>query len=177
MTCTGKKTGKDIFLYRFFLVLILFPSILNLVCLSHCKCENLMGAKNSKQLCWHNTVAIRESRAELLKKVKNDFKQSAKSSSQFYTNFIKRNRVRLNFTLKLFLTCFFKKSVSLLISCFEFSFCTSVKFRLLFHSQGFFCSLLGIFLHYHKLVMLGLQAFQRNVCFCVLLDIKEKKIK
>lgn len=35
MTCTGKKTGKDIFLYHFFLVLPLFPLKLNLVYSSH----------------------------------------------------------------------------------------------------------------------------------------------
>lgn len=144
MTCTGKKTGKDIFLYRFFLVLILFPPILNLVYSSHCKCENLMGAKNSKQLLLtqHSGDKIVESRAP--KKVKNDFKQSAKSSSQFYTNFIKRNS-QAKFHIKIVPYVLLKKSVSLLISCFEFSFCTLVKFHLLFHSWGFFCSLLGIF--------------------------------
>lgn len=149
-----EETGKDIFPYHFFLVLVLFPLKLNLAYLSHCKTRNPTGAKNSKQLCWHNAGVISQSRAQLLKKLKNDFEQSAKSSSQFYMNCTKRNGVGLSFMLKLFLISFFffsQKLPSLLISCldkWDLALGQLVKLHLLFHCliPGFlFCFSLDIF--------------------------------
>lgn len=41
--------------------------------------------------------------------------------------------------------------------------------------MGVVLLLVGHFLHYHKVEMLGLLTFQRKVCLCILPDIKEKK--
>lgn len=53
---TGRKTGTDVSLYCFFLVPVLFLSIVSVVCSPHCESPMLMGVRNSKQLCWHNPV-------------------------------------------------------------------------------------------------------------------------
>lgn len=146
MTCTGKKTGKDLFLYRFFLVLILFPSILNLVHSSHCKCENLMGAKNSKQLRWHNTVAIREATAQFISvcQVKQPVLHKGYQKEQ----------AKLHIKIAPYVLP--QKSISFLSSWFEFTLCTSAKWHLLLHTRGVFLGHCWASFALSQSVMLGL---------------------
>lgn len=102
---------------------------------------------------------------------KNVTKNFSLSNSQFYINFMQRNRVRLNFTSK-FLHAASK--IYFIFTCFEFSFCNFNQVSLSVSFLGVLL-LVGHFLHYHKVEMLGLQAFQKKVCLCLLPAIEEKK--
>lgn len=68
-----------------------------------------------------------------------------------------------------------QKSISLLLNCFQFSFCTLVKFHFLFYSRGWFCSLWSISCIIRKLKCLDSKHFKGKFASAFYLPLMKKK--